>query len=245
MPYQEKLKLRTTDCDKEMRITPAGVLDLFQEAAGGHCIPHKIDVPTLIKENGLTWVLIGMSLEFKRLPVWPELLTINTWAKSLKGFKALRDYAIEDNDGNNIINGSSVWALVDIKSKRPSKIDSLNHDMEIEPDSHSIPGTTPGRMESIKLDDFEGSPFVVNHSDLDMNHHVSNIQYLKWFYSYLDQDFIQKNRLVGMNISYKGETCFGDKLIFKGTIDNGKCYHSFLNDAGKEICSIESKWLSL
>ncbi|MGL1894187.1 MAG: thioesterase [Spirochaetaceae bacterium] len=243
MPYTEKLKIRTSDCDKNLRITPSSILDLLQESAGRHSEPYKLDSPSLISEQGLTWVLIGMALKFDNYPVWPGSVKIDTWAKSLKGFKALRDYSVFDDDGKNIIHGSSIWALLNIETKRPTKIETVASGMATEDDQDILSGIIPGRPEKLDHSGEHEEIILVNRSDLDINNHVSNIQYITWLFTYLQEDYLEQMELSFVNISYKGETYLNDELRLKTTIIDNKGYHTFINiKTNKEICSISSMW---
>lgn len=243
MPYTEELKFRTSDCDKNLKLTPSSILDLFQETAGRHCIPYGLDSPTLIKNYDATWVLTGMALNLESYPCWPGSVKIDTWTTSLKGFKALRDYTLYNDDGKNIIQGSSVWAMINLKTRRPTKMDTLNSSFEIENDIHELPNITPGKPKI--LDDYGEAGVIinVNRSDLDLNNHVSNIQYLVWLYTYMDNKFLDIKELSSINISYRGETYLNDELLFKTVFIDNCGYHSFINKkTNKEICIISSTW---
>lgn len=243
MPHIEQLKIRTSDCDKYLKITPSSVLDLFQETAGRHSITFGLDSPTLIQDRGMTWVLTAMALNFDHYPKWPESVGIQTWIKELKGFKALRDYSVYDESGRNVINGSSVWALLDLQTRRPVKIGSLNTELEIEQDNHSIVDIIPGRMKS--PDDYGNNEITikVNSGDIDLNNHVSNIQYLAWMYTSQGEEFLKDYELSSVNISYRGETHLNDELLYKNMITEDNGSHCFINKlTGKVVCIISSSW---
>lgn len=243
MPHNEIFKIRTSECDHNMRITPASILDLFQETAGRHCVPHGLDSPTLLNAEGKSWVLSSMVVEFDHYPVWPEKLDITTWAKSLKGFKAIRDYTVQRSDGSECIKGSSVWALLDIKKRRPCKIDFENLEMKIHNDRHAINGVIPGQFENFPEISGVGIGFEVLTQDIDINKHVSNITYVDWLFRYVDESCIKSKELSRLNIAYKGEALLGDQLEFYSQFDTSRGYHTIINrENGRVICQLVTDW---
>lgn len=242
MTHKEIFKIRTSECDKNMKIIPSAILDLFQETAGRHCLPSRMDSPSLIKDHNATWVLTGMALEFNELPSWPEEIEVETWAKSLTGFKAFRDYKILNSKGSNIINGSSIWALINLETRRPVKIDSIASVMKINSGINSME-INPGKFNLENNLEFNESTIIVTKSDLDMNDHVSNIQYITWLHNHSNKDFLNKYELKSLNISYKGECYLGDELLYKSSVTPLSGSHIFVNKkTNKEVCTISSGW---
>lgn len=243
MPHNEIFKIRTSECDHKMKITPASILDLFQETAGRHCVPHRLDSPTLLKEEGKSWVLSSMVVEFNHYPVWPEKVDISTWAKSLKGFKAIRDYSVQTTDGVECIKGSSVWALLDMKKRRPCKIDFDNLEMKVYNDRHAIKDILPGQFDSFPELSGKGIEFKVLPQDIDINGHVSNITYVHWLFQYIDPNWKNSRELSLLNIAYRGEALEGDQLVFCSKLERNKGYHNIFNkNNGRIICQLETSW---
>lgn len=246
MLHREEFKIRTSDCDSKMSLRPSALLDLFQETAGRHSVIYGLDTPTLIKENKSTWVLSGLLIKIDENPNWPDNIVVESWLNSLKGFKAIRDYSVLNRYGESIIKASSVWALIDIKSRRPVKIDSLKHNIEIYQEGSSIEGAIPGKIgkaDNIFIEKSAETVLKVRESDIDMNDHVSNIHYITWMFSKFKKNFLEENRLKQLNISYKGEAFLNDELLYRSYIEDGSGYHTFINKiSGRELCTITSKW---
>ena len=244
MPFSQILNIRTSDCDSKLFIKPSAVLDLFQETAGRHCIPYKLDSPTLISEKGVTWVLSGVVVRFLEFPKWPETVEVKTWARTLKGFKAHRDYTILNKDSKSIIQGSSQWALLDINKRRPVRIEDINNGMEIETDLTQFENIIPGKFDKPSNYADTGTIIKVNVENLDLNNHVSNIEYIKWLFLYINKEFLKIKTLYFMNISFCGESYLGDELILKKQNIENKGYYSFFNkSSNKEVCVIYTEWI--
>lgn len=244
MPFSDNFLVRTTDCDANLKLTTPAMLDLFQESAARHCLKYNLDSPYLIDNKGQTWVLTGMALKITEYPKWPEDVRIDTWAKSFKGFKAYRDYTIYNSNGNRAVEASSIWALLDIKSRRPVKLETLETQMKEEGELSNLPDILPGRPETIDFSSCSETVIEVHKGNLDLNNHVSNIQYIFWLHIYIENS--GELELEYINISYKGESYLGDRLIFKSSIEHGKGYHCFINSlTGKDVCVMETHWKNI
>ena len=241
MTHKEKFKIRTSECDNKMKLIPAAILDMFQETAGRHCVPTKLDSPSLIKKHNSTWVLTAMAIEFKEFPKWPEEVEVETWAKSFTGFKAFRDYKVYNKDGKSIVAGASIWAMLNLDTHRPTKIDTIASAMTLNSGVDAL-NVKPGKLE-LDSDNFEETLIKVTFGDIDMNNHVSNIQYIAWLYQNTNKEYLENSELRSLNIAYKGEAYLNDELIYKSSINNGSGSHIFVNrDTGREICKISSTW---
>ncbi|OQY38339.1 MAG: hypothetical protein B6229_06185 [Spirochaetaceae bacterium 4572_7] len=242
MIHKEQFRIRTSECNANMKIQPKMVLDLFQEVAARDCQRYNLDSPALIKSHNTGWILSGTAIEFKKHPSWPEKLDIETWTKSLSGFKIARDYSVSNESGENIINGTSIWALLDLDSRRPVKVNDIASAFKVNTGVDAL-NVRPGRVKINMDTHFDESEITVNTGDIDMNGHVCNIQYVGWLHNNTDKEYLETHELKSLNIAYVGESHLGDELIYKSSIIDNKGSHIFiLKESGKEICKIISIW---
>jgi acyl-ACP thioesterase len=78
-----------------------------------------------------------------------------------------------------------------------------------------------------------------------MNHHVNNINYLKWVLDDFEYSFRQKYRLASIEINFLAEAIFGDELV-RNTVPGGE--QEFLTkiinkESLKSILTSKTKWL--
>ena len=135
--------------------------------------------------------------------------------------------------------------LIDLNLRRPVRIPEGMRNL--------LP-KNPGRLKEdlalekvAFLENSEGkdSTYRVVYSDLDMNHHVNNINYLKWVLDDFEYSYRQKYRLGSIEINYLAEAFFGDQLV-RNTVPSNK--HEFLtriinNKSLKPILTARTKWL--
>ena len=77
-----------------------------------------LDVPFLMKEYGVSWILLSLSAEIKS-PVLPgELLSVRTWHTNKKGLYYRRDIEISHEDGSVAITAATFSSIFDMETRR-------------------------------------------------------------------------------------------------------------------------------
>jgi acyl-ACP thioesterase len=124
----------------------------------------------------LGWVLNKFALVVYEYPLLRENITIKTWSRGLKSFKAFRDFEVYK-DGKMIAHATSFWFCVDTKRKRVIKIPDEVQKMY---GYHDI--TTGVEIDDSEPEELEGSyiekQHTIRYSDIDENGHLNNVVYL-------------------------------------------------------------------
>ncbi len=242
MHYSQTFKIRNSECDMSLKLSPAAVLDYFQEAAGRSCIPYGVAVPEIITNYGMTWVLSGLTVVFDSYPSWPDEIVIDTWPRKQKGFKAFREFLIKSSSGEVLVRGSSVWALLDVESRRPCKTDFVAEHLPQDP-AEALENPPLGRVPRADSFNLEDVTFPVTPSDLDYNNHVNNIRYLIWLLSYLDPSYSREKEISELNIVFTGEARLGDDICLKSFLEDDRGLHSFVRiQDEREVCRMSTAW---
>ncbi|MDC7239457.1 MAG: thioesterase [Spirochaetales bacterium] len=242
MHYSQTFKIRNSECDMSLKLSPAAVLDYFQEAAGRNCIPYGVAVPEIITKYGMTWVLSGITVHFDSYPSWPEEIVVDTWPRKQKGFKAFREFLIKDTDGKVLVRGSSLWALLDVKTRRPCKTDFVADLLPQDP-AEALENPPLGRVPKAESFNREDVTFPVTQSDLDYNNHVNNIRYLIWLLSHMDHSWTREKEISELNIAFTGEARLGDTICLKSFLQEDDGLHSFVREEdGREVCRMSTAW---
>ena len=221
-----------------------GLAYCLQETAVNHASAARLGYDELIKLN-LAWVVTRQLIKLYKIPRLNEKITVETWASGMTDTIAVRDFNILNKEQEILGICRTSWMLIDLKLRRPVRI---SKDMR-----NNLPQNPERLRENIVLDKIpltentEGkiSTYHVVYSDLDMNHHVNNINYLKWVLDDFEYSFRQKYRLGIIEINYLAEAVFGDELI-RNTIPSGE--HEFLTKiinkgSLKPILTSKTKWL--
>lgn len=175
--YQESFKIRASEVDPSGQATLTAICQLFQEVAGNHALELNFDISQLQEQN-LTWVLHRMDIKIERFPKWRETITIETWPAAGDALRAYRNYRIMDKDGHQIGCCLSYWMMINLKSRRPTRMPKEILEMRLADKEHVLP------IKNDRLKPFEEADHEVEirvrTSDLDMNEHVNNARYVEW-----------------------------------------------------------------
>ena len=177
-----------------------------------------------LKEEQQFWVLSRLWVKINRRPVWGENLTLETWSKGADRFFGYRDYNFVDEKQNSIIQATTSWLVLDLKSKR---IVNLTEFEDFPKYEESVFGENAGKVRPPKSDDaLVFTP--VRFNEIDINQHFNSGRYLERIIDSYDFEFHEKNELCEFEINFLKEGMPSDQLAVKKQEI----------DAGYHICSV-------
>ena len=239
--FSRTLEVRYHDADPHgaVRLT-ALVADLLDVAAGRALGVAVKDLRRL----GLTWVLSRVHLQLARLPRCGEQLTIRTWPVSREGIFSVRDFELLDGRGERIGCATSSWAVLDLKSRRPVRIDASLPPYPLHPlralnDPFAAVPTADRWETELQLPVLRG--------DLDINGHVNNTVYAGWALEAVPSRIFDHAVLLAVEINFRAEVHYGDRIISRcSVIDEGadlwllhRIDHA---EDGRELARLRSRW---
>ncbi|KAB2091027.1 hypothetical protein ES319_A03G162500v1 [Gossypium barbadense] len=188
--------------------------------------------------NNLIWVVSRMQVQVDHYPIWPlaytpqstvytymtgvaadcrgEVLEIDTWVGASGKNGMRRDWLIRSQaTGITYARATSTWVMMNEKTRRLSKMPEEVRD-EISPwfiDKRAINEDVPEKI--VKLDDnarYVNSDLKPKRSDLDMNHHVNNVKYVRWMLETIPDKFLESHQLSGIVLEYRRECGSSDRV---------------------------------
>lgn len=199
--------------------TPAAVLSLFQQAADAHARSMGVGFEALLK-RGLLWVVTRIRYRILKMPAPNQAVEITTWPlpPSRLGFE--RNYTVTDPEGNLLIQGESLWVVIDTATRKLAAGGALYPQGDYRTDR-------PFAERARRLRDFEGTPagcIVPTQEHIDRNGHVNNTHYAAFAW-----DAAGKPAVHAFQIDYIHEVLVGQPLqlytadggLVKGTDENG------------------------
>jgi medium-chain acyl-[acyl-carrier-protein] hydrolase len=175
-PYNETFAVPATEGENSELSRLWMVVDAMQEAAERHAEILGVGVRDL-HAKGLTWVLARFHVQFKTIPLAGATVHIGTWPTGRHRLFAMRDFYLTDNNQNEVLRATSAWALMNMETRRPARLDP----------HLPVFSRHPERM---VVDDFPALPPVQGNAsparfravaaDIDINDHVNNTVYLDW-----------------------------------------------------------------
>lgn len=243
--YKHEFQIRSYEVGFNGVAKTSSILDYFQELASTHAQLLGFSVEQLF-EKGLTWVLSRNHVKILRAPRFGEKIIGHTWPSGRKGRFALRDYEMFDQDGSLIVQGTTSWMMIDLKTKKPIRVADLLADTfivekrAIVDDFVVLPHLTHPDFENI---------YSVRSSDLDINRHVNNVVYIEWALDTLQRDIIFSSYPAEIEISYRSEAHWSDTIIAKAQQSNSE-KNTFLHqlirkEDDKELALLRTSWKKL
>ena len=206
-------------------------------AAGNHSQSRGWGIGAL-NETKHTWVLSRLSIEMLQMPQQYEHCEVTTWVESVMKLFTNRNFAIHRADGTPLGFARSVWAMIDLETRRPCDLlslyegDILNYiveDKDIDSElgdklqGWSTAGQTVATAAELCPIDghgrfrFRDAEFVrtiqTYYSDVDINGHINSIKYIEHILDLFPKDQFEKG-ISRFEIAYKTESYMGDTLSF-------------------------------
>ena len=107
MIYEFNYSVNYRDVDSSRFLRIDSLVSLLQEAAILHSEFVGFDVE-YIKKHNAAWVLNKFALVIYEYPFLRDNITIKTWSRGLKSFRAFRDFEVFKND-RLIAHATSYW----------------------------------------------------------------------------------------------------------------------------------------
>lgn len=225
MIYEFNYSVNYRDVDTSRYLRLDSLVSLLQESAILHSELVGFDVDYMFKYN-VAWVMNKFALVIHEYPFLRDNITIKTWSRGIKSFKAFRDFEVYK-DGKMIAHATSFWFFIDTKKKRISKVPEEVQKMY---GYHDIStNVVINDSEPALLDDtyFEKHQ-VIRYSDIDSNGHLNNVVYLNMLQDTLYANGVSKN-IKEYYISFKKEINYDMKEILVSALkaEDNRYYFTF------------------
>lgn len=253
----KRMKMEPGQFEKEYTVHvyetgPDGKVNLFslfnymQDIASDHAEKLGFGRSDLLKYNNF-WVLSRMYAEIDNLPSWKEKLIASTWPCGTDNIFAMRSYKIRFPDGRPIASATSSWLIIDRTTKKIRRPGEMFTQYNSDNKKLIPPVRNPEKLHELPGNCEEVSRFRVRISDLDVNLHTNNVNYLKWACDTYSLSFAMDHHPYSAEINYLAESMFNDEIIIRSVKkDEGNSEfsdHSILRIGdNKELCRIRLKW---
>uniref|UniRef100_V9MHU7 Acyl-[acyl-carrier-protein] hydrolase n=1 Tax=Cuphea avigera var. pulcherrima TaxID=83566 RepID=V9MHU7_9MYRT len=213
--FRQNFSIRSYEIGADRTASIETVMNHLQETALNHVKSAGLSndgfgrTPEMYKRD-LIWVVAKMQVMVNRYPTWGDTVEVNTWvAKSGKNGMR-RDWLISDcNTGEILTRASSVWVMMNQKTRRLSKIpDEVRNEIEphfvdsppvIEDDDRKLPKLDEKNADSIR------KGLTPRWNDLDVNQHVNNVKYIGWILESTPPEVLETQELCSLTLEYRRE----------------------------------------
>ncbi|XP_028060191.1 palmitoyl-acyl carrier protein thioesterase, chloroplastic-like [Camellia sinensis] len=219
--YRQTVVIRSYEVGPDKTATMETILNLLQETALNHVwmsglLGDGFGATHGMMRNNLIWVVSRMEVQVDHYPIWGEVLEIDTWVGASGKNGMRRDWLIRSQaSGLVFARATSTWVMMNQQTRRLSKMPEEVR-AEISPwfiEKQAIKEDVNEKIE--KLDEkakYVNTDLKPKRSDLDMNHHVNNVKYLRWMLETIPDQFLENHQLSGMILEYRRECGSSDTV---------------------------------
>lgn len=239
---EEKINIRYSDIDFDKSLKPFSLLNFFQDLASDNAEKLGFGYSYIYPKN-LMWVLLKYRIEFEEYPTDIRTLTLKTEPRGYNKLFAFRNFELFS-DNNMIVRASSMWSLVDFKNKSLVNIESIIKDNPYMSQFQQKEADLKfKKIPAITNIDYQ-KEFEVRYNDIDVNMHANNGNYIVWALEPLEHTFRMTHKLKTIDMVFKKEIKYGEKLISEVQIlDGNTTIHSLKHSqTGEDLCLLCCNW---
>jgi medium-chain acyl-[acyl-carrier-protein] hydrolase len=241
--WEDEYSISFYEVDTKNEVFLPVLWSFMQETAWHHADHLRLGYSDL-GERQYFWVLSRLSIQMEEYPRWGDRIKIKTWLTGIGRLFALRHFSIADSKGNLIGTAKSAWLVLDLKSRRPQRIEPVfKHILHLLAD---LPSTEePEKLPPPVRAQMEKS-FTVRYSDIDIHHHVNNIKYIEWILDSYPFEINQTHQIHTFDINFLAESSYGDAITIHTEVlkESPPAFlHSVVRkDDGQELCRARAGW---
>lgn len=189
-------------------------------------------------EKRTAWVLSRLAIEIMEYPTLAGDVTVYTWVDEVNRLFTSRCFELA-RDGKTFGFARSIWAAIDLETRRPTVLDLAGIDPYLS--DRPCPIERPGKISPVEAKT-EGIPYVVKYSDLDINGHLNSIKYMEHLLDLFDISMFREKEVRRFEIAYQSEGRYGMELTFHSALQSEEKYDMAISHDGKAICRAAVTW---
>ena len=205
--YEKTFKINSNDVDSNLELRLSNLFRYMQDVASEHCDTFHASHNELNALN-YAWVVFRMEVRLSKMPKLDEEIIVSTHPGDKKGFMYPRFFEFYDLKRNLIGTSASMWAIIDRTTRRvvisPKGVNDIPG--ENDPNDIPLPLKVSGDAD-IFIEDRK-----VRYSEIDLNGHLNNTQYVEYIMDTHEPSFYKTHRIKQINIDYDKEIREGEVI---------------------------------
>ena len=190
-------------------------------------------------ERHTAWVWSRLAIEMKPYPKAYDHIRLYTWIDEVGRLFTSRCFELADEEGNTFGSARSIWASINMESRRPTLLDIEALSPYIDP--RPWPIEKPGKIQPVETTT-EVIPYTITYSDLDINGHFNSVKYIEHLLDLFDIEQFMTQEIGRMEIAYMAEGKPGMPLtLHKQEIAPGHSGLAICSE-GKALCRAAVTW---
>ena len=219
--------------DFKGRLTMGVLGNHLLNCAGFHASDRGFGIARLNEDN-YTWVLSRLAIELDEMPYQCEEFSVRTWVENVYRLFTDRNFAIIDKDGKKIGYARSVWAMINLNTRKPADLLTLHGGSIVDyVCDEPCPIEKPSRIKVTAKEPV--SKLTAKYSDIDINGHVNSIRYIEHILDLFPIELYKSKHIRRFEMAYVAESYYGDELSFYVDETNENEYHIEVKKNGDEL----------
>jgi acyl-ACP thioesterase len=241
--WEDEYSISFDEVDTKDEVFLPVLWGLMQETAWHHADHLRLGYSHL-EEQQYFWVLSRLSIQMEKYPRWRERIKIRTWLTGIGRLFALRHFSIADSEGNILGTAKSAWLVLDLKRRKPQRIEPVfKHILHLFDDLP--PPQEPEKLPLLVRPKIEKT-YTVPYSDIDMHHHVNNTKYIEWILDSYAFEMHRKCHVHTFEINFLAESSYGDDISIHteplGDAPSTFLHSVFRKNDNRELCRAKAGW---
>lgn len=215
MVYRMNVTPMLEEYGKDLRLSPAGILKIFENAGSRHSAAVGDSVEECLARNE-AWLLTDWYVEiYTRIPMGYAVRVETFCRKCERTLGLLRDFRMRDEEGNLIALATSKWVKVDVQTKKILRVDDAVFE-RYGAISFSVLGELPAPKRHGSLPILQETRIPLRRVDFDMHEHVHNLVYLDYAFEAIPREVYAAHAVRAFHITYT-------RAITKGEAVTARC----------------------
>lgn len=235
----KNIDIKYSEMNYDLSLKPYSLLNFLQDIASESAENLGFGYSYIKKEN-LAWFLIKYRMEFDEYPIGVYNLKISTQPRGYNKLFAYREFEIF-NDEKVFGRIFSMWSIIDLKNHCVVSIENAINNPYMARFQHNSDDLAFAKIKPLSKIDYQ-KEFQVRYNDLDVNKHANNGNYIIWAFETLDCEFLINHKIKTLDLIYKKETKYNEKIICEVEINDDTTLHRIKNSNEEDLCLIECKW---
>ena len=241
--WEDEYSVSFHEVDTKNEVFLQVLWSFMQETAWHHADHLGLGYSDLMGQQYF-WVLSRLSVQMEEYPRWGDRIRVKTWLTGTGRLFALRQFSIADLTGKIFGTARSAWLVLDLKSRKPQKIEPLFKHLSHLFD-HLPRAEEPEKLTAAVQPTWKKS-YEVRYSDIDVHHHVNNIKYIEWVLDSVPLDINRTHRIHTFEINFLAESSYEDVIsIQTETLQESPpvfLHRLSREEEGKELCRARTGW---
>lgn len=188
------------------------------------------------------WVLSRLAVELYEYPKNDSSFVVKTWIGTVNRLFTERRFAFENMDGQEIGFARSLWAAIDMETRKPTNIMELDSMIALMDENKSCPIDELGKIPIIKEGAQLAESIKIKYSDIDINKHLNSMKYIEHLVDVFDIEMFKEKEIRRLDINYLSEGRYGTTVnIIRQEIKNSE-FLLEMQASGTTICSAKTIW---